>query len=99
MIFQNSDNFFRNPVHGLIAIYGNEPSGPLIIIGYRSGHFPVGLQPWANYFQTVVIAGNQLRAVAIANAIDTWRLEVDVIDPPTGGTRTAPRNPEQQLIT
>src|SRR4029077_20742150 len=55
-------------------------------------------QTGLNHFQPVVIAGHQLRPVDVAKLIDAGRLEVDVVDPPTGGTRTASSNPEQQLI-
>src|ERR1700683_4656120 len=98
MFLDNPENLRRNFVHRPVATDRIQPSRALIIIGHGSGLLLVSRQTGLNHFQPVVIAGYQLRPVKITKLIDTGRLEVDVIDPPTGGTRTASSNTEQQLI-
>src|SRR5271170_2212759 len=98
MVLKNPEDFFRYNVHRPIAVDGDQSSGAPIIIGHRTSLFLICRDTGLNYFQPVVITGHQLRPVNVAKFIDTGRLEVDVIDPPTGGTRTASSNPEQQLI-
>src|SRR6202035_3316033 len=98
MVLKNPENLPCNFVHRPVAIHRDQPSRALVIIGYGSGLLLVSRQTGLNHFQPVVIAGYQLRPVKVANFIVTGRLKVDVIDPPTGGTRTASSNPEQQLI-
>ncbi len=69
-----------------------------VIIHQRPGLPLVGFQTLPDHFLTIVIADYQLGAVKIANSIDTGRLEMDVINPSAGGTRTTSGKPEQQLI-
>ena len=98
MILKNAKNIFRYRVHRPIAIDRNQPPGTLIIISHRPRLFLIRLNAGLNHFEPVVIAGNQLGSVDVANFIDRRRLKVDVIDPPAGWTRTTSSNPEQQLI-
>ena len=73
--------------------------GALVIVRHRTSLLLICRESGLNYFQPVVIAGHQLRPVTfVADFIHAGRLEVDVIDPSTGGTRTSSSNPEQQLI-
>src|ERR1700758_1569503 len=98
MIFKNPENLLRDLIHREIAVHRHQPSRALIIIRYWGSLLLISRQTGLNHFQPVVIAGHQLRPVNVAKFIDTGRLEVDVIDPPTGGTRTASRDSEQQVI-
>src|ERR1700747_2052219 len=98
MIFKNPENLLRDLVHREIAVHRHQPSRALIIVRYGGSLLLISRQTRLNHFQPIVIAGYQLRPVFVAKLIDTGRLEVDVIDPPTGGTRTASSNSEQQLI-
>src|ERR1700733_11557309 len=98
MVLENPENLLRNLVHRQIAVHRDQPSRALVVIHYRSSLLPVSRQPRLKHFEPVVIAGYQLRPVKVANFIGMGRLEVDIIDPSTGGTRTASSNPEQQLI-
>src|ERR1019366_8856248 len=98
MVLENPENLLRNLVHRQIAVHRDQSSRALVVIRHGTSLLLVGRQTGLNHFQPVVIAGHQLRPVSVANFIDTGWLEVDVIDPPTGGTRTASSNPEQQLI-
>src|ERR1700678_473238 len=98
MILKNLENLLRALVDRPISIHRDEPASTLVIIGHRTSLLLVGRQTGLNHFQPVVIAGHQLRPVAVTYFIGAGRLEVDVIDPPTGGTRTASSNSEQKLI-
>src|SRR6202035_2722448 len=98
MVLKNLENILCDLVHRLIAVDRDQPSGAPVILRYRGSLLLVGRQTGRNHFQPVVIAGHQPGPVNVANFIDTGRLEVDVVDPPTGRTRTASSNPEQQLI-
>jgi len=98
MLLKYPENIRRYFIHGPVAVNGNQPASPLIIISHRTSLFLIGRDTGLNYFQPVVITGYQPGPVDIANFIDLGRLKVDVIDPSTGGTRTASSNPEQQLI-
>jgi len=96
MILKDPENLLRHVIHGQIAVHRNQPAGALIIIRDWPCLLLVSRQSWLNNFQPIVIAGHQLRPVSfIAYLIRTGRLEVDVIDPSTGGTRTASSDPEQ----
>ena len=96
MTFQNPEDLLGDIVDRQIAIDTNQPAGTLVIIRYRSRLLLKCRESWLNHFQPVVIAGYQLCPVRfVANFIKTGRLEVDVIDPSTGGTRTSSSNPEQ----
>jgi hypothetical protein len=96
MIFQYPENLRRHLIHRQVAIHRDQPPGALVIVRHRTSLLLKSRDSWLNYFQPVVIAGYQLGTVRfIANVIESGRLEVDVIDPPTGGTRTSSSNPEQ----
>src|ERR1700682_320940 len=98
MIFEDSENLLSNFVHWQIAVYRDQPSCALVIVSHGTSLLLVSRQSRLNDFQSIVIAGHQLRSVEVANFIEARRLEVDVIDPPTGGTGTASSDPEQKLI-
>src|SRR5579863_2665778 len=96
MIFQYPENLRRHLIHWQVAIHRDQAAGALVIVRHRTSLLLKCRESWLNYFQPVVIAGYQLGPVRfIANFIESGRLEVDVIDPSTGGTRTSSSNPEQ----
>ena len=96
MIFQYPANLLGHIIHRKIPIYRDQPASALIVIGYGLGLLLKRRKSWLNDFQPVIVAGHQFRPVRlIANFIQSGRLEVDVIDPSTGGTRTSSSNPEQ----
>src|SRR5579871_6093094 len=99
MVFQNPEDLLGDIIHRQIAIHTNQAACALIIIRYGTRLLLKRRKSWLNHFQPVVVAGYQLRPMRlIAHFIESGRLEVDVIDPSTGGTRTSSSNPEQQLI-
>src|SRR5579871_6128974 len=98
MIFDNAEDLFRDLIHRQIAVDRDQAASPLVIIRYGTSLLLVSRQTRLNYFQPIIVAGFQLCAIHIAKFVDTGRLEVDVVDPSTGGTRTSSSNPEQQLI-
>src|SRR5579863_4840435 len=99
MIFQYPKNLVRDVVHGQIAVHRDQPARALVVVRYRTSLLLVCRESWLNHFQPVVIAGHQLgRVTLVAKLIDAGRLEVDVIDPSTGGTRASSSDPEQELI-
>jgi hypothetical protein len=99
MMFDDLDDLSRDIIHGLITIHRDQSAGLLVIVRYRARLLLESRESWLNYFQPVIIAGYQLRSMRfVADFVETGRLEVDIIDPSTGGTRTSSSNPEQQLI-
>src|SRR5260370_8189877 len=98
MVFEDTENLLGDVVHRQITVYRDQPSCALVIVSHGASLLLVSRQSRLNDFQSVVIAGHQLRSVEVANFIEAGRLEVDVIDPPTGGTGTASSDPEQKLI-
>jgi hypothetical protein len=97
MIFKNLEDLLGHHVHRLIAIYRNQPACLFVIVRDRLCLLLKCRESWLNHFQPVIIAGYQLRSMSfIADFVNSGRLEVDVIDPSTGGTRTSSSNPEQQ---
>src|SRR5215472_19280011 len=96
VIFNDPVNLGRYIVHRLIAIDRDQPTSPLVVVRHRTRLLLECRESGLNDFQPVVIAGNQLGRVSfVALLIRTRRLQVDVIDPSTGGTRTSSSNPEQ----
>src|ERR1700739_4455265 len=96
MIFQYPEDLRRYLIHWQVAIHRDQPPGALVIVRHRTSLLLKGRESWLNYFQPVVIAGYQLGPVRfIANFVESGRLGVDTIDPPTGRTRTSSSNPEQ----
>ena len=96
MIFQNPVNLLGHIVHRKIAVDRDQPARVLVVIRYRPGLLLKRRESWLNDFQPVIIAGYQLGPVRfIANFIESGRLEMDVINPSTGGTRASSSNPEQ----
>src|SRR5579864_968465 len=96
MIFQDLVDLRSHVINRLITIHRDQSSGTLVIIRHRTRLLLESRESWLNHFQPVIIAGYQLRPMRfVANFIETGRLEVDVIDPSTGGTRTSSSNPEQ----
>jgi hypothetical protein len=95
MIFQDPENLFRDGVHREISIHRDKSARALVVVRYRTRLLLVCRESGLNYFQPVVIAGHQLLPGYVADFIHAGRLEVDVIDPSTGGTRTASSDPEQ----
>src|SRR5579862_5563285 len=98
MVFQYPENLCSYFIHRTIAIHRNQASGSAIILRHWRSLYLIGGQPRLNHFQPVVVADFQLFPIDIAKLIDGWLLKVDVVDPPTGGTRTSSSNAEQQLI-
>jgi hypothetical protein len=94
MIFQNPENLVRDIVHGQISIDRDQPARTLVVVCYRTSLLLICRESGLNDFQPVVIAGHQLFPSFVADFIYAGRLEVDVVNPPTGGTRTASSNPE-----
>src|SRR5262252_4437356 len=96
MIFENTEDLSRHVVHGLIAIYADQSARPLVIICDWTRLLLKCRKSWLNHFQPVVVAGFQFGRVGlVAQLIHAGPLQVDVIDPSTGGTRTSSSNPEQ----
>jgi hypothetical protein len=95
MIFQYPVNLLCDLVYWQISIHRDQSARALIVVRYRTSLLLVCRNSGLNYFQPVVIAGHQLRPIHVADFIHAGRLEVDVIDPSTGGTRTASSDPEQ----
>ena len=98
MIFQYPEYLRRDLIHRPIAIHRNQSARALVILSHGKSLLLVSRQTRLNYLQPIVIAGHQLRSIQVANFVDECWLKVDVINPSTGGTRTASSNPEQQLI-
>src|SRR5260370_28876950 len=98
MIFEDSVNLHGNVIHWQSTVKRYQPSCALVIVSHGASLLPISRQSRLNDFQSIVIAGHQLRSVEVANFIETWRLEVDVIDPPTGGTGPASSEPAQTFI-
>ena len=96
MIFQNPVNLLGHIVHWKIAVDRDQPARLLVVIRHRPSLLLKRRESWLNDFQPVIIAGYQLGPVRfVANFIQSGRLEMDVINPSTGGTRTSSSNPEQ----
>src|SRR5215469_5340711 len=96
MIFQDPVDLTRDIINRQIAVYANQPARALVIVRHRARLLLERRESWLNHFQPVIIAGYQLRPMRfVTNLIETGWLEVDVIDPSTGGTRTSSSNPEQ----
>src|SRR5271154_1059175 len=96
MIFQYPENLVRDVVHRQIAVHRDQPARALVVVRDRTSLLLVCRESWLNHFQPVVVAGHQLRPVVLVTKfIHAGRLEVDVINPSTGGTRTASSDPEQ----
>src|ERR1035441_527414 len=95
VIFQNSENLVRDIVHGQISVNRDQSARTLVVVRYRTRLLLVCRESGLNDFQPVVIAGHQLLPGCVAEFIYAGRLEVDVINPSTGGTRTASSDPEQ----
>src|ERR1017187_4164671 len=95
MIFQYPENLFLDIVHRQIPVNRDQPAGSLVVMKSATSLLLVCRESGLNHFQPVVIAGHQLLPIHVADFIYAGRLEVDVIDPSTGGTRTASSNPEQ----
>src|ERR1700750_1343987 len=73
-----------------IAIDSHKPSLRGIIVRQGKGLWLVGFQPFFDNVFPVVGAAIQSCTLDVTNAFNFWRLEVNVVDPSTGGTRTTP---------
>src|SRR5208283_742682 len=82
----HAENLRRNLDHGLVGIHGHQPLLLPVVIRDRPGLLLIGSQPLRNDFGTIVIPGNERSAIHVTQLIHTRWLEVDVIEPSTGGT-------------
>src|SRR5579884_3144973 len=78
--------------HRLIAIDHHQPSPRLVIVSQGKRLGLIGFQPFFDNVFPIVGAANQSCAFDVTDAFNFWRLEVNVVDPSTGGTRTTPGN-------
>src|SRR5271165_5501126 len=82
----------RDCFHRLVAVYFHHTAPVLVIVQHRNCLPLVGFQPLGNSFLGVVWTNDESPAVDIADAFNFGWLEVDVVDPSAGGTRTTPGN-------
>src|SRR3954451_6321443 len=66
-----------------------------IVVRQRKRLPLVFFQALANNIFSIIRARNELRAVDITGVGDAWRLKMNVVDPPAGGTRTTSGKPLQ----
>ena len=83
----------------LIAIDSHQPPPGRVIV-HQGQRLPlIGFQPFFDNVFPVVGAANQSCAFDVTDAFNFWRLEVNVVDPSTGGTRTTPGNPSASSLS
>src|SRR5580704_8956221 len=84
-VLNNPEDLGGDFVHRTVTIYCVQSACALVVVRYRGSQSLVSRQTGLNYFKPVIIAGDQLRGINIANFVDMGPLGVNVIDPPTGG--------------
>src|ERR1041385_7131297 len=95
------------PVDGLQHVLGHLFRGPVavdfhqttrlaVIVLHRLSLGIVGVQPFLDDLFVVIMTNFERRTVCVANAGNLGRLEVDVVDPTAGGTRTTSGEPLYQ---
>src|SRR6202040_1954562 len=97
MTFDDGKNLYRNLGHWPIRIDCYQTPLRAIVIRHPPGLRLVSRQPARNNFLAVVVADHQLRSVHITQLVRERWLGVNVIEPSTGGTRSPPGKPLQQL--
>src|ERR1700682_1289050 len=95
MIVNHRENLRRNLIHRAIRVDRYQPPLRPVVIHHPPGLRLIGSQSTGNNFFTIVVADHQLGSVHITQLVDERWLRVDVIEPPTGGTRTPPGKPLQ----
>ncbi len=90
-ILDGLEHLFCDRVHRAFAVHLAQLTLAAIKIGQGQRLALVGLQPLGDDLFGIVLTRDELPPIYIASAFDTGRLEVDVVDPPAGGTRTATR--------
>src|SRR5512146_3327699 len=85
----------RDLFHRLITVHGSESPRSLVILDEGTGLPLVFLQTLDDNFLAVVGPNDKFRPLDIADAVNAWRLIVNVVDPPAGGTRTTSGKPLQ----
>jgi hypothetical protein len=98
MVLKNPENLPGDFVHRQVAIHRNQPARALVVIRHRRSLLLIRRADAAESLPTDRHCGLPAWTRQHRKFRDTGRLEMDVIDPSTGGTRTASSDPEQQLI-
>src|SRR5579862_9456702 len=81
--------------HRPFAINRQQSAFALVIIGDRPGLLLVSKQTSPNYVLAIIIAGDELRTVHVAEFIDAWWLKMDVVNPSTDRAGPASGKPKQ----
>src|SRR5271157_434562 len=92
ILFYCTHRLRRYDFHRLVAVHFHHTAPGLVIVQHRNRLPLIGFQPLRNNFLGVVWTHDKSPAVDIADAFNFGWLEVDVVDPSTGGTRTTPGN-------
>ena len=93
MPVDHAKNLRRNIFYRTIRIDRHQPPLQPVVFRHRPGLSLIGRQSPRNDFFAIVVANHQLGSVQITQLIDERWLQVNVIEPSTGGTRTPPGKP------
>src|SRR5271166_47411 len=94
-ILECAERLCRYRFHRLIAVHLDQSTAAAVIVHQGQRKLLVGLQALRDDLFRIVPALHQWGAVNITDALDFGRLVIDVVNQPTGGTRTTSGKPLQ----